>query len=88
MRQIFKNVKEKLTAKYRVNTSSKEVFKSVKKKLVTKYLENTSSKTTKKFKPRIKARIRKNKHLMTKNINNLFDWVKGCLLYTSDAADD
>ena len=80
MRQIFKNVKEKLTAKYRVNTSSKEVFKSVKKKLVTKYLENTSSKTTKKFKPRIKARIRKNKHLITKNINNLFDWVKGAQL--------
>ena len=63
MRQIFKNVKQKLTAKYRENTNSKEVFKSVKQKLVAKYLENTSSKTTKKFKPRIKARIRKNKHL-------------------------
>ena len=80
MRQILKSVKQKLAAKYRDNTNSKEVFKSVKQKLVAKYLENTSSKTAKRIKPRIKARIRKNKHLMTKNINNLFDWVKGAQL--------
>jgi len=80
MREILKSVKQKLVAKYRENTSSKEILKSVKQKLVAKYLENSSSKTTKRFKPRIKARIRKNKHLITKNINNLFDWVKGAQL--------
>ncbi len=80
MRQILKSVKQKLVAKYSENTRSKEVFKSVKQKLVAKYLENTSSKTTKRFKPRIKARIRKNKQLIAKNINNLFDWVKGAQL--------
>ena len=58
MRQILKSVKQKLAAKYRENTSSKEVFKSVKQKLVAKYFENTSSKTKKRFKPRIKARFR------------------------------
>ena len=46
----------------------REILKNVKKKLVAKYLENTTSKTIKKFKPRIKARIRKNKHLINKNI--------------------
>ena len=34
----------------------------------------------KKFKPRIKARIRKNKQNLTKNVNNLFEWVKGAEL--------
>ena len=34
----------------------------------------------KKFKPRIKARIRKNKQILTKNIDNFFDWVKGAEL--------
>ena len=58
----------------------REILKNVKKKLVSKYLESTASKSTKKFKPRIKARIRKNKHLLSKNINNLFDWVKGAEL--------
>ena len=58
----------------------REILKNVKKKLVAKYLENTTSKTIKKFKPRIKARIRKNKHLINKNISNLFDWVKGAEL--------
>ncbi len=58
----------------------REIIKNVKKKLVSKYLKNTDSKNTKKFKPRIKARIRKNKHLISKNINNLFDWVKGAEL--------
>ena len=58
----------------------REIFKSVKEKLVNKYLESNVSRKTKKFKPRIKARIRKNKHLISKNINNLFDWVKGAEL--------
>ena len=34
----------------------------------------------KKFKPRIKARIRKNKRILNKNIENLFEWVKGAKL--------
>ena len=34
----------------------------------------------KKFKPRIKARIRKNKHIISKNIDNFFDWIKGAEL--------
>ena len=58
----------------------REILKNVKEKLVAKYLENTTSKTIKKFKPRIKARIRKNKHLINKNISNLFDWVNGAEL--------
>ena len=58
----------------------KEIFKNVKEKLVGKYLNNNILKKTKKFKPRIKARIRKNKQLLNKNINNLFDWVKGAEL--------
>ena len=58
----------------------REIFKNVKEKLVDKYLDNNISKKTKKFKPRIKARIRKNKQLLNKNINNLFDWVKGAEL--------
>ena len=58
----------------------REIFKNVKEKLVGKYLDNNILKKTKKFKPRIKARIRKNKQLLNKNINNLFDWVKGAEL--------
>ena len=58
----------------------REIFKNVKEKLVDKYLDNNISKKTKKFKPRIKARIRKNKQLLNKNINNLFYWVKGAEL--------
>ena len=34
----------------------------------------------KKFKPRIKARIRKNKQFLSKNIGNIFEWVKGAKL--------
>ena len=34
----------------------------------------------KKFKPRIKARIRKNKQIISKNIDNLFEWIKGAEL--------
>ncbi len=62
----------------------KEIFKNVKEKLVAKYLKNGSSKSyferAKKFKPRIKARIRKNKQIIGKNIGNFFDWIKGAEL--------
>lgn len=34
----------------------------------------------KKFRPRIKARIRKNKQIIGKNIDNFFDWIKGAEL--------
>ena len=57
----------------------KDILKSVNEKLVSKYLIN-SSKKTKKFKPRLKARIRRNKQIINKNINNLFEWVKGAEL--------
>ena len=61
-----------------------EIFKNVKEKLVSKYLKNSalkkSSKKVKKFKPRIKARLRKNRQILTKNIDDLFGWVKGAEL--------
>ena len=56
------------------------MFKSVRDKLTSKYLEGNLSKSNKKFKPRIKARIRKNKQLLSKNISNFFDWIKGAEL--------
>ena len=34
----------------------------------------------KKFNPRIKGRIRKNKQIINKNIDNFFDWIKGAEL--------
>ena len=34
----------------------------------------------KKFKPRIKARIRKNRQTLSKNLDNFFEWVKGAEL--------
>ncbi len=34
----------------------------------------------KKFNPRIKARIRKNRQLINKNIDSFFDWIKGAEL--------
>tara|TARA_X000000368_G_C22740270_1_gene583538 strand:+ start:146 stop:703 length:558 start_codon:yes stop_codon:yes gene_type:complete len=34
----------------------------------------------KKFKPRIKARIRKNRQIVKKNIDTLFNWIKGAEL--------
>ena len=40
----------------------REIIKNVKEKLVSKYLES-NFKNPKKFKPRIKARIRKNKQI-------------------------
>jgi|TARA_A100001388_G_scaffold271345_1_gene250023 hypothetical protein len=58
----------------------KEIFKTVKEKLSAKYLDNKSLKGTKKFKPRIKARIRKNKQIINKNIKDFFGWVKGAEL--------
>ena len=33
-----------------------------------------------KFRPRIKARIRKNKQILSQNVKNLFEWVKGAEL--------
>ena len=35
---------------------------------------------SKKFKPRIKARIRKNRQVLNKNLDNFFEWVKGAEL--------
>ena len=58
----------------------RQILKNVKAKLVAKYQENTSSKRTKRFKPRIKARIRKNRRSISKNIGSFFDWVKGAEL--------
>ena len=62
----------------------REILKNVREKLVAKYLKNNSlksySKNTKKFKPRIKARIRRNKQLISKNIDTFFDWIKGAEL--------
>ncbi len=58
----------------------RQILKNVKNKLVAKYLENTTSKRTKRFKTRIKARIRKNRQSISKNIDSFFDWVKGAEL--------
>ena len=58
----------------------KQILKNVKDKLVAKYLNNNISKNTKKFKPRIKARIRKNKQMLNKNIDTFFGWVRGAKL--------
>ena len=79
MKEIFKNVKEKLTSKYLDNNNLKSgnILKNVKDQLTAKYLEK---KSTKKFKPRIKARLRKNKQIINKNIDNFFGCVKGAEL--------
>ena len=58
----------------------RQILKNVKEKLVSKYKKNTNSKKTKRFKSRIKARIRKNRQSISKNIDNFFDWVKGAEL--------
>ena len=60
------------------------MFKNVRNKLASKYLENNFSKNNKKFKPRIKARLRKNKQLLSKNFSNFFDWIKGAELIELD----
>ena len=61
-----------------------EIFKTVKNKLVSKYLEKiplkSESKSSKRFNPRIKARIRKNKQIFSKNMEDLYGWVKGAEL--------
>ena len=82
MKEIFKNVKEKLASKYLDNNSLKSgnILKDVKDRLTAKYLEKKTSKNTKKFKPRIKARLRKNKQIINKNIDNFFGWIKGAEL--------
>ena len=82
MKEIFKNVKEKLTSKYLENNSlkSSNILKNVKDQLTAKYFEKKTSKNTKKFKPRIKARLRKNKQIINKNIDNFFGWIKGAEL--------
>jgi len=58
----------------------KEILKNVREKLVAKYLENNGLRKSKRFKSRFKARIRKNKQIIGKNIHNLFDWIKGAEL--------
>ena len=58
----------------------RQILKNVKEKLVSKYQKNTNSKKTKRFKSRIRARIRKNRQSISKNIDNFFDWVKGAEL--------
>ena len=58
----------------------KEIFKNVRNKLTERYLDNNSFKNPKKFKPRLKARIRKNKQIINKNIDDFFGWVKGAEL--------
>ena len=62
----------------------REILKTVKQKLVSKYLDSRdtrkSNKKLKRFNPRIKARIRKNKQILSKNIDNFFDWIKGAEL--------
>ena len=58
----------------------REIFKNVRDKLASKYLKTSLSRSNKKFKPLIKARIRKNKQLLSKNLNTFFDWIKGAEL--------
>ena len=62
----------------------RELLKIVKDKLSSKYLKNNTtkkfSKSNKKFKPRIKARIRINKQFLNKKVDTLFDWIKGAEL--------
>ena len=62
----------------------REILKNVKEKLISKY---SKSANPKKFKPRLKARIRKNKHLLVKNIDNFFDWIKGAELVELKSCD-
>ena len=58
----------------------REILKNVRNKLSSKYIDGDFSKSSKKFKPRIKARLRKNKRIISKNLNNFFDWIKGAEL--------
>ena len=58
----------------------RELLKSVKEKLASKYYKNETANSAKKFKPRLKARIRKNKQILNKKVGTLFDWIKGARL--------
>ena len=58
----------------------RELLKSVKEKLASKYYKNETVNSAKKFKPRLKARIRKNKQILNKKVGTLFDWIKGARL--------
>ena len=58
----------------------REMFKNVREKLTAKYLDSKNLKSSKKYKSRIKARIRKNKQIISKNIDNFFGWIKGAEL--------
>ena len=58
----------------------KEIFKNVRNKLAEKYLDKDSFKNSKKFKPRIKARFRKNKQIINKNIDDYYDIIPGKIL--------
>ena len=44
-------------------------------------------KVAKKIKPRIKARIRKNRQILNKKVTNFFDWVKGAELIELNKCD-
>ena len=44
-------------------------------------------KVAKKIKPRIKARIRKNRQILNKKVTNFFDWVKGAELIELNECD-
>ena len=44
-------------------------------------------KKIKNFKPRVKARIRKNRQIINKNLDNFFDWVKGAKLVELNECD-
>jgi len=41
----------------------------------------------KNFKPRVKARFRKNRQIINKNLDNFFDWVKGAKLVELNECD-
>jgi hypothetical protein len=44
-------------------------------------------KKIKNFKPRVKARIRKNRQIINKNLDNFFDWIKGAKLVELNECD-
>ena len=58
----------------------RELLKNVKEKLASKYYKNDTLRSAKKFRPRFKARIRKNKQILNRKVDTLFDWIKGAKL--------
>ena len=44
-------------------------------------------KIAEKIKPRIKARIRKNRQILNQKVTNFFDWVKGAKLIELNECD-